>query len=145
MSKKGLIDRIFGLEEINGELCPTYMFRWRLLRLPWFQIYLHHFVGDDWAGDRHDHPKRFVSIGLSGEYVEETPEGERIYRAPWIRTFPATHTHRIRLSKPEQDCWTVVIALRAVRDWGFWHAGRWIHWELYVGSATATKMKSCPD
>jgi hypothetical protein len=128
------LDRLFRLEEINGhEICPTYLYRWTLLRLgKILGIYLHHFVGDDWALDQHDHPKRFISIGLSGGYVEETPTGEKIYKAPWIRSFPVEHKHRLRMTEPGSDCWTLVIVLRASRSWGFWKDGKFINWREYV-------------
>lgn len=140
-----LINKLFKLEEINGKnRCPTYLFRWTLLRLKWFSVYLHHFVGDDWSRDLHDHPKRFISIGLGGQYVEETPAGERTYRAPWVRTFPANHIHRLRMIGG-RDCWTLVIVLRPVREWGFWHFGKFIPWREYVADGSiANKMKSCP-
>lgn len=137
------INRIFRMEEINGaERCPTYLFRWTLARVGWLSVYLHHFVGDDWAKDMHDHPKRFISIGLWGRYKEETPAGARIYRAPWIRSFPATHIHRLAMIDGG-TCWTLVIVLRAVRPWGFWSDGRWFPWRTYVGD-DAIARKNCP-
>ena len=145
-----LIDRLFKLEEINGHgVCPTYLYRWTLFQPKWkwlkgVGVYLHHFVGDDWSRDMHDHPKRFISIGLWGSYTEETPAGERTYRAPWLRTFPAHHVHRLRLA-PGATCWTLVIVLRAVRAWGFWSGGKWVPWREYVNSEDASAMKSCPD
>ena len=139
-----LIDRIFRLEEINGKgRCPTYLYRWTLFACQRFGIYLHHFVGDDWSRDMHDHPKRFISIGLWGRYLEQTPRGERIYRAPWARTFPADHIHRLRMIDGG-ECWTLVIVLKATRQWGFWHIGRFIPWREYVSGATADEMKVCP-
>lgn len=146
-SVKQILDKLFGrAEEINGrDRCPTYLFRWTLLsRKGKFSIYLHHFVGDDWSRDLHDHPKRFISIGLWGCYLEETPSGIKRYRAPWIRSFAATHIHR--LSVPSKNCWTVVAVLKPVRDWGFWHVGRFIPWRSYVAgddAAIADKMKAC--
>jgi hypothetical protein len=137
------LDRFFNMEEINGERCPTYLYRWELIRIGDWAVYLHHFVGDDWARDLHDHPKRFVSVGLFGSYVEESPIGERVYRAPWIRTFPATHIHRLRLIN-KKPCWTIVIVLKAVREWGFWHENKWVHWRRYVRSPLADKAKNCP-
>lgn len=144
---KKQLDRIFGqAEEINGRhRCETYLYRWVLFGMRWFKIYLHNFVGDDWSRDLHDHPKRFISIGLWGWYFEETPTGIRRYVAPWIRTFPASHLHR--LSVPSKNCWTLVIVLQTVREWGFVHEGRWIHWRNYVDgpdSNIADKMKACP-
>jgi hypothetical protein len=140
------LDRFFGpAEEINGRgRCPTYMYRWVVLDREGFKIYLHKFVGSDWSRDLHDHPKRFISIGLLGSYLEQTPAGFRRYRAPWIRTFPPEHQHR--LSTPWGRCWTLVIVLRQVRDWGFWHEGRFIPWRQYVDgadSSVADEMKDC--
>ena len=80
MNIERLLTRLFKREEINGNgRCSTYLYRWlfqpRRPRALWrgFGIYLHKFVGDDWSRDLHDHPKRFVSIGLNGAYREETP------------------------------------------------------------------------
>jgi hypothetical protein len=143
MNLQATINRIFRMEEINGaERCPTYLFRWTLLRSKAFAIYLHHFVGDDWARDMHDHPKRFISIGLWGEYVEETPAGEKLYRAPWIRTFPASHIHRLRMTE-RKTAWTLVVVLRAVQGWGFWKDGTFVPWRKYVGD-DAIARKNCP-
>lgn len=139
-----LIDRIFRKEEINGrERCPTYLFRWTLFSTPVLKIYLHHFVGDDWSRDLHDHPKRFWSIGLKGRYIEETPDGqEREYVAPWIRTFPAEYIHRIR-SAYSGGAWTLVLIGRPTRPWGFWNNGKWILWKTYVNSDLADERKEC--
>jgi hypothetical protein len=138
-----VLNRVFGqAEEINGRnRCPTYLYRWRV----WGgakgrAAYIHHFVADDWTLDLHDHPKRFISIGLTGSYEEETAAGVRLFRAPWIRTFPATHAHRIR--NPRR-CWTFVIVLKATRLWGFWHQGAWHLWADYVRDPLADLMKAC--
>ncbi len=132
-------------EEINGgDRCPTYMYRWVCFSCRWFKVYLHRFVGNDWSRDLHDHPKRFWSIGLCGSYNEESETGFKVYKAPWIRTFPAEHRHRLSLLT--RDCWTIVIVGRPVRDWGFWSSGTWIQWEEYVfGSKRhlADKARDC--
>lgn len=125
--------RFFKYEAINGRgVCPTYLHRWTLLSVFGFKIYLHHFVGDDWALDPHDHPKNFISIGLRGEYFEDTyrvfpnaPEHDScqriLWRAPWIRRFRANHTHRIQMTERCKSCWTIAIVGRAVSPWGFWY------------------------
>ena len=153
----GWLNRFFQREEMDGDgRCATYLVRWTLVKwLGGRALYLHHFVGDDWSLDLHDHPKRFISIGLWGGHAEITPdfsfpsalkhgaEQTRIFRAPWVRTFPAEHIHRIELLEDRRPCWTLVMVLKTVRPWGFWHGGSWIPWRTYVGSETATKMKSC--
>jgi len=150
-----LLNQLFGSpEEINGgDRCPTYMYRWFLFRCPWFKVYLHKIVGDDWTRDLHDHPKRFISVGLRGSYQEErviawydeeTPITRlRRFTAPWVRTFPPEHIHRI--TTPWGTCWTLVIVLKEVRVWGFWHKGKLIPWRDYVTArgGPADKMKSC--
>lgn len=147
------LNRLFGKpEEINGaNRCPTYLYRWHVWATRWFKVYLHHFVGDDWSLDLHDHPKRFISIGLKGWYYEFTPAPptpytqRKRYSAPWIRSFPANHIHRI--TTPSKSCWTLVIVLATVREWGFWHDGQFIHWRDYVKGkdGIADKMKACGD
>jgi hypothetical protein len=145
-----LLSRFFTVEEINGgERCPTYMYRWTILSTRWFKIYVHQFVADDWSTDLHDHPKRFISIGLSGEYLEETPHewaGFKryvLFKAPWIRTFPATHVHRLTGPTPEHPCWTLVIVGQPTREWGFWPLATFVPWRKYIGSERADQAKAC--
>ena len=128
-----LRDRIFRREDIaRGALR-----RWTLFRLPGGRaLYLHHFRCSD-ARSLHDHPKRFVTIGLKGGYVEEwldTAFGRhwtrrRQFRAPWIRAFDAQHIHRVRPSR--SGCWTLAFVGRKTRDWGFLRNYRWIPWQRY--------------
>lgn len=175
---EGILDRLFLREEINGAgRCPTYLIRWTVFqpkrqRSFWrgFGIYLHKFIGDDWSLDLHDHPKRFVSIGIAGSYYEGTPTTDSFapgmlhfardpqggatwqegvkwqkFTAPWLRTFPADHIHRIELAEGRRPCWTCVVVLRHVREWGFWNGGRFIGWREYVqkDNAVADARKSC--
>ena len=121
-----LIDHLFRMERINGG------YRWRLTRIGWLGIYLHHF-DDDWVGAMHDHPYRIVSIGLLGKYKEETPSGARIHRAPWVRSFPALHIHRI-VMVDGGSCWTIMIALKPVRTWGFYTSAGWMPWHKYANT-----------
>lgn len=131
-----LRDRIFRREDIaRGALR-----RWTLFRLPGGRaLYLHHFRCSD-ARSLHDHPKRFVTIGLRGGYVEESPDPwewlalshariRRQFRAPWIRTFGTHHIHRVRVSR--RGCWTLAYVGPATREWGFLHRGRWIPWRRF--------------
>ena len=154
MKAMRLLDRLWERDEISGDgRCPTYLIRWTIWQakrkvLRTCGLYIHCFVADDWAGDMHDHSKRMITIGLKGCYLEEwldpftrTPMSRR-YTAPWIRTFPASHIHRIRLVDG-QPCWTFAVMLRASRTWGFWHKGQWIIWRDYMKSEIASAMKSC--
>lgn len=130
-------------EEINGNRCPTYLYRWQIFKKWGYGIYLHKFVGNDWSKDLHDHPRRFISIGLKGQYFEHLDGGlMHIYSAPWIRAFPPEHKHRITLDKGTV-CWTLVIVCKIKRKWGFWHKGVWTHWKTFVDSKEADEVKDC--
>lgn len=144
----------------NG-VCPVYLERWTMGEAFGCGVYLHHFLGDDWAVDPHDHPRRFISIGLKGWYYEDIYEPAWLegqcaeygvpgpvcvpitvkYSAPWIRSFPAEHLHRVRASECG-NCWTLVIVLRKSRPWGFVQNGKWIGFKNYVFGGLY--RKSCP-
>ena len=158
-----LIDLVFAFECIDGDRCP-YLHRWRLASFrSERRVYLHHFVGSDWSRDLHDHPKRFISIGLWGSYIEETPapvelklrngqivnEGmsrprnHRTWRAPWVRSFPAAHIHRLILP-PGGTCWTLVFTGRETQAWGFYLPdGTWIEWMRYMRGGRPDVAKDC--
>ena len=161
--KGKILSRLFRMETISGfGRCPVYLYRWTLLRIgkSGVGVYLHKFVGDDWCLDLHDHPKRFISIGLWGGYREHTPLEElpgygdpndpltayEEFRAPWVRTFPAEWRHRISGPTSERPCWTLAIVGPAVREWGFWGRAGWVPWRDYVhpDNEEATKRKACP-
>ena len=145
-----LLDRLFFYESMSGNgACPVYLERWTLLDLRrlGYGVYLHHFIGDDWAADPHDHPRRFVSIGLWGWYWEHVYPGNGLvpyfifkHAAPWFRTFPAHHLHRVCASECD-NCWTFVIVFPKSRAWGFVRDGVWMPFREYVFGGKS--RKSC--
>jgi hypothetical protein len=50
-----------------------YLIRYRLLKTPWFGIYLHHILRSDLDRCLHDHPFCFWSLVLWGRYTEFRP------------------------------------------------------------------------
>ena len=133
-----LLSRLFEYESMSGNgACPVYLERWTLFYRWKIGVYLHHFIGDDWALDPHDHPRRFVSIGLWGWYWEDVYDSDGrlsetiAHRAPWVRTFPAEHLHRVR-AKECGNCWTLVFVLPKSRPWGFVKDGEWLSVRQYV-------------
>lgn len=137
--------KLLSYETMDGAgACPVYLERWTFLRLLGCAVYLHHFLGDDWSIDPHDHPRRFISVGLKGWYFEDVfDEAGKLretirFQAPWFRSFPATHIHRVR-AKECGDVWTLVIVLRKSRGWGFIQEGRWIPFREYVFGGKSRK------
>lgn len=160
MTKPRLVMKtLFGwlrYETMDGSgQCPVYLERWTLFSGFGCAVYLHHFLGDDWGLDPHDHPRRFISIGLWGWYFEDeyrNPDIDpaagiggltqllrtRRFRAPWIRSFPAHHLHRVRASQCG-NTWTLVIVLPKSREWGFVQDGKWIPFREYVFGGKSRK------
>lgn len=140
-------------EAINGSgfLSLVHYYRWVLFQWGDYRIYLHHFINSDGWEAPHDHPKTFISIGLWGSYREHIYGsrgkylGSRIFRAPWIRKFPATHIHRIEVVEGCTPAWTICLTGRVTRRWGFWKLNhpykrkrgrrRWVYWEKFVEQA----------
>ena len=127
-----MLDFLFGPPTIIGE---NYLLRWVVLSTRWGGIYLHKIVGDDPSPHMHDHRKRFISIGLRGCYIEETPHGiwrkKERFTAPWMRSFPYTHKHRLLL--PGEPCWTLCIISAKRRDsWGFFRGGAKVDHKEYL-------------
>src|SRR3954466_9779946 len=110
-----LSDKWFRRQEykIDGENKPR-MVKWTLVSSRWFSIFFHKFAGPDWTVDPHDHPTDFISIGVMGSYVEAVYDslGNELYlrdwRAPLIRSFPATHIHRTHSVGP-RGAYTICI------------------------------------
>jgi hypothetical protein len=90
---------------------------------------LHHIVASDRDRDLHDHPWDFVSVLLTGAYLETTAEGEVLHRAPAIVWRRAEAWHRLDLV--DGPMWTCVTTGPVRRRWGFHTPGGWVHWRDY--------------
>lgn len=135
------------ITDAHGRL---YLRRWYLLphnRL--VNLYLHQFLASDDPHDFHDHPWGFVSIMLSGSYVETTPAGSWLRRRGSMALRNASDRHRIALLQAddgsEKPCRTIVVTGNHCRQWGFWRAapgcepgeGHFVPWREYGGPAAA--------
>ncbi len=120
---------------------PGYMERW-ILTTPWGEVRLHHILTSDYDRDAHDHPFSFISTILWGHYSEamyHTPPAhllnqsailDKIWTPPrWVPRFvTATQLHRLTLLAP---VWTLVLAGKRHREWGFQTEKGWVQWEQY--------------
>ena len=77
----------------------------------------------------------FVDVDGRGYTVTE-------FVAPWVRSFPAEHIHRLALGR-HRDAWTLVLVGWTVRMWGFWNGGVWYPWKTYLGTDYADDRKDC--
>lgn len=126
------------------------LIRFSLLRTPWGNVYLHHFIRSDYDRHLHDHPWNFATLLLTGGYYEHVPAQTCIAAdgsiAPnavidldtqtarvWRRRFsllrrPATWRHWVEIVVP---VWTLVFVSVRRREWGFWTERGWIDWMTY--------------
>lgn len=125
----------------------VYLHRFRIIKTPFFGVYLHDLNLPDTDRDPHDHPWTFWSFVLSGGYEEIVFEdlqylpglrsplcAERIYNRRWLKwswhRMNTNAAHKILSVQPKTK--TLVFTGPRVREWGFWTQDRWIPWKPYV-------------
>lgn len=112
-----------------------YMERYFLLgssnRAPGSTTRFHHILRSDLA-DLHDHPWDFVSVILSGRYVETTPTTEQEFGPGSVLIRTAEQLHRLTL--PDGPVWTYITIGPARRRWGFHTSDGWTHWTDYLAT-----------
>jgi hypothetical protein len=98
-------------------------------------VRLHHICMSDLDQDMHDHPWDFVSVLLTGAYLETTESGDVSYSAPAVIARRAETLHRLTLL--EGPMWTYVVTGPVRRRWGFATPTGWVHWSEYEGRRLA--------
>ena len=100
----------------------------------------YHNILESDLSDLHDHPWDFVSVILSGSYVETTPTDEREFGPGSVLVRTAEQLHR--LSLPKGDVWTFVIVGPVKRRWGFQTEAGWQPWRTYLGLPDQSRRSS---
>ncbi|HET6154348.1 MAG TPA: hypothetical protein VFE15_15495 [Marmoricola sp.] len=90
----------------------------------------HQIVQSDRA-DMHDHPWDFMSVILSGSYVETTPDGEQEHGPGSVLIRTAEQLHRLTLPN-RQPVWTLVVLGPPRRRWGYATERGWVDWRTYL-------------
>jgi hypothetical protein len=119
-----------------------YLDRLRLLRTPWFGVYLHRIHIPDLDRDPHDHPWWFASIVLSGGYTETVWDSLRQRQEPLcetrervrgrlsLRSLNRTQAHRI--TEVRGVLRTLVVTGPRRSGWGFWTDQGFVAWRDYL-------------
>jgi hypothetical protein len=121
---------------VGGEL---YLRRWFLTpRIFGRRLLLHHIYKADPTRDLHCHPWSFWTLCLRGGYIEETERDglKTIHVSGQMKYRDAEFRHRI--DRVLGQCWTLVLAGPAVREWGFWTERGWVNWRQYLGIPTGS-------
>jgi hypothetical protein len=96
------------------------------------------FTASDDPEAAHDHPWWFVSLVISGSYIEHTARGPRARRPASVALRSASFRHGIELPVDADGravvCRTLVVTGPKVRTWGFWCApDRFVPWHQFGG------------
>jgi len=108
--------------------CPSdpYLVRW-VLDFGYFSIRLHNWRKSDDMRAKHDHPWWFLSLVLSGLFVDRGDKD--VVRKPGsISFFPSSHQHSLGVLKPG---YTPLICGPENRKWGFYINGKFIKRNRY--------------
>jgi hypothetical protein len=111
----------------HPEIGPL-MVRYVMVHTHWLGVYLHHFLRSDNDRHFHDHPWSFVTILLSGGYLEHTPEGTFWRRRFSVLWRPAEWQHWVEVKRP---VWTLMLRFPRRREWGFITDRGWVDWQTY--------------
>lgn len=103
-----------------------------------YRVFIHHIFRSDEDRDPHDHPWSFFTLMLKGWYCEkhyDQPPNPISYSITILKPLrflfrKATDTHRLYLYGG--PVWTLVIAGKTVRPWGFWTYMGWVPWRKYL-------------
>jgi hypothetical protein len=139
---------IEGCEAFEGAKYP-FLVRYTLAHIGKSRLYLHVFLRSDAGTDLHCHPWNFVSLILSGGYMEVTQAGRRRKRPGMLLFRRATWAHRVELLPecPEGNAGCLIcsgtelsrerpsvsLVWRSdyLRQWGFFTPRGWIPWKQY--------------
>jgi hypothetical protein len=124
-----LLCRIFPYKEIGWHDIGEVFYRWRILKLFGYQLYLHRLYAPNWHSQCHDHPWNFWALILSGGYFEKitgrnTNHGldcgnNTYWRRPGSLLYrPAAFKHNVVTPKNKVN-WSLVLMAPKSRDWGF--------------------------
>jgi hypothetical protein len=119
-----IIRKLLLVKEIVSKTGLVHFQRWRLLRLPWFAVYVHHICRSDADAHMHSHPWSYISFILEGAYTEEFSNPpyygsvqEKNYYSGDLAYHKAQEVHKLTLISDQ--VWSLVMTWGRTKDWGY--------------------------
>jgi hypothetical protein len=108
-------------------------FAWLLQKMG-IAVRIHVIKSSDSGRDMHDHPWSFITVLLSGSYIEETPQKIRVRFAGDVIFHCYTDYHRLDIpAHNNEQVVTLFITFRERQKWGFLVDGKKVLFEDYHG------------
>lgn len=115
------------IKEIRSKDGVLHFKRWRLLKAPWFEIYIHGIYKEDQDKYLHNHPWKIWTMILKGGYFEELHNGEHRLRAFGHMAYAKTSDfHKIQKMRDVPTYSLAIVGKRRNVDWGYMVDGRFI-------------------
>jgi hypothetical protein len=113
-----LLRRVLPYKEIGWQDIGEVFYRYQIVKTRWFNVYLHQLDAPQWHPvGCHDHPWGFVTVLLSGGYLERTGDEYNRRYAGQVLYRPATHLHDV--TTPYGRSWSLIVTGKKSRTWGF--------------------------
>ena len=114
-----------------------YITRLHLVKTPWFAVCLHWLNHPDPEPFHHDHPVSFLSIILSGMYIENR-NGVPALRL-WFNWMEASPRDRHTITYVAPGTLTLCLMGPKTREWGFHMPNGWVGWKDYYRNKKAAE------
>ena len=115
------------IKEIRSKEGELHFKRWRLIKTPWFEVYIHGIYMEDLDEHLHNHPWKIWTMILWGGYLEKIHTGRiRLRRPGHISYAKISYFHKIDKMKKVPTYSLAIVGKRINPDWGYMVDGRFI-------------------
>jgi hypothetical protein len=123
------------IKEIRSKKGVLHFKRWRILKTPWFSIYIHGIYMHDLDPHSHNHPWKIWTMILKGGYLEKIESGGsdnfRI-RNPGHMSYTTTESfHKIKRMIKTPTYTLAIVGKRTNELWGYKVDGDFIDHKKY--------------
>lgn len=118
------------VKEIRSKSGELHFQRWAVLQTRFGSVYLHYIPKGDQDKHCHDHPWDFLSIVLTGGYME-LRDGEVSLRSPGSGAYMKASGTYHKILDVVKPAWTLVFSSAPKHDWGYWTEEGWVQNAVY--------------
>lgn len=115
------------IKEIRSKEGELHFKRWRILKTPWLEVYIHGIYKEDQDEYLHNHPWKIWTMILKGGYFEELHTGEHRLRTFGHMSYAKiSDFHKIKKMYKSPTYSLAIVGRRINADWGYMVDGRFI-------------------